>query len=185
MISINRVDSAIRIDTTSSKLYISQPPAELSIDSENSRIEVHGELPRIIIDQRQCFNESGLMDNTTLAGDIAQRGRQAAMEGIGRIVSEGNYLASVKSGKNAIVEISRNNFMETHEFNMVTMPRSRPVIEVIGSTLDIRVREGGIEIYAKPHSPEIDVEPGNVTISLERYPSIEISFTGRSIDTKI
>lgn len=185
MISINRVDSTITIDTTNAKLYIKQPPAELSINSENSSIEVHSELARIVIDQRQCFNESGLMDNTTLSQDIAQRSRQAVMEGIGRMVYEGDFLASVKSGKNAIAELSRNNAIQIREFNMVTMPRSRPVIEVVGNTLDIRIREGGIEVHAKPNSPEIDVEPGGVAISLDRYPSIEIHFTGNNVDAKV
>ena len=185
MLSINRVDGSIGIHTTNAKQQILQQPAELEIHTENAKIEMHAELVKVFIDQRQCFNESGLMDNTTLSADIAQRGKQAVIEGIGKRNSDGDFMASVKSGKNAIQDIAFSNVFDNKEFNMVTMPRSRPEIEVRGGTLDIRVEEGKVNISAKVNPPIIDVELGSVEIFLKQEPSISIKAIDNKFDTKV
>lgn len=139
MSSISNVNGFIGINAANVGSHVSQPSAELRADTKPVKVEIHTEQVKVLIDQRQCFNESGLMDNGTLAADVAQRGKQGALEGVGRRVSEGNYMASVKSGKTPIADIAFNNFFENKEFNMVTMPRSRPKIEITGGTVDIKV----------------------------------------------
>lgn len=185
MLSINRVDGAIGIRTTNAVQQISQPHAELMVDTEEPKIEMHTESVRVLIDQRQCFNESGLMDNETLSGDIAERGRQAVIEGIGKRISEGDFVADPKSGANAMSNIAFNNSFEHKEFNMVTMPRSRPRIEVVGGTLDIKVEEGKVNIDARTNAPIIDVKLGDVEIFMKQEPSIEIKYIDNKIDTKV
>ncbi|HYE83655.1 MAG TPA: DUF6470 family protein [Clostridia bacterium] len=185
MISINRVNGEIGINTTNPKQYIAQPSAELMIDTESPKIEIHTEPVKVLIDQGQCFNESGLMDNGTLAEDVAQRGRQAAIEGIGRRVFEGNFMASVESGGKAIPNISFNNSFDNKEFNMVTMPGSRPKIEVVGGTVDIRIDEGKVSTNAETNPPIIDVVLGDVEIFLKQEPSISFKFVDNKLDTKV
>jgi hypothetical protein len=67
---------------------------------------------------------------------------------------------------------------------MVTMPMSRPRIEVVGGTLDIRVEEGEVSVNAKTDPPIIDVQLGDVEIYMRQEPSISIKFVDNNFDTK-
>jgi hypothetical protein len=185
MLEISKVDAQIGITTRNAKMYIQQPPASFEIEHKDAKLIIHTEQARILIDQQQCFNESGLMDPTALAEDIAQRSKQAAIEGIARRVDEGNQLADVRNRGNAIAQIAFNNTFENHEFNMVTMPQSPPKFDVAGGTVDIQVEEGYVIIHSTPNRPIIDVEPGSVEINMKRYPEIHIQYVGNKVDEKI
>ncbi|MGE5632532.1 MAG: DUF6470 family protein [Caulobacteraceae bacterium] len=185
MLQISTQNAQLDIRTTSGKLSISQPPADFEMQSKQPRIIIHTELPQIQIDQRQCFNESGLMDRTALSEYTAELGRQAVMDGIARASVEGDRLANFRSKENAIAGIAHDNSFENHEFNMVTMPRSRPKIDFIGGGVDIQVEEGKVNIIFKPNSPQIDYEPGKVDVQVKQYPHIYIKYVGGTIDTKV
>lgn len=185
MFSITTKPALIGINTTNTTMSIRQPKADFELKVRKPELEIHTEQGRIQIDQSQCFNEAGLMDIFTLTEDAAERGRQAAFEAIGRIVDEGNMLASIENGSNAIAEIAYQRSFTEHEFDIGTIPKSRPKIDFIGGNVDIKVHEGDVEILTKPNKPIIDVENGSVEIFLRQKPEINIEYIGSNIDQKV
>ena len=127
------------INRTGAGLNFMPAPVRQLTNNKPVKVEIHTEHVRVLIDQRQCFNESGRMDIRTLAATIAQRSRQAFLEGISRRNSEGDLMAAPENRGKAIPMIAFNNSFEEKEFNMVTMPRSRPRIEFVGGHVDIRI----------------------------------------------
>jgi hypothetical protein len=182
MIKISKTDALIGIRTTPAKASISQPKADFELSIEEPQLEIHTEQIQVIIDQQQCFNESGLKDFATLTRDNAMEGEQAVLEGIARRTSEGNRMAAIENGGNAISQIAFNNSFTEHVFNIATMPKSRPEIDFVGGNVDITVHEGYVDIESKPNRPVIDVHVGDVQIFLRQNPDIKFEYVGEKID---
>ncbi|MFZ5353328.1 MAG: DUF6470 family protein [Bacillota bacterium] len=185
MIRIQKVDAQISISTNNAKLYINQQPADFDLRQKHLKIEMHTEQIRVQIDQRQCFNESGLKSNDALLREATAMGRQAALEAIGRIASEGTMLAAIEKGGNPIAEIAFNNTHKQESYTIDSMPKSRPIIDFVGGKVDIRIEEGEVILNTSPNKVEIDSEPGSVEISLKTRPQISIEFVGNSMDIKV
>ena len=94
--------------------------------------------------------------------------KQAALEGIARRVDEGNMMANIKNSANAIAEIALNNSFTQHVFDVVSMPKSRPLIDFIGGTVDITIHEGYVDVKSKPNMPIVDVQAGDIEIFLRQ-----------------
>ena len=156
----------LNINTTPGILSISNPNPRLQMDISHPKIEMNPELSRIEIDQQQCFNESGLMDYKTLTDQYAAEGKQAVFSGIARRVSEGNMLANIAGGGNAIAEIARSNSFDNNEYDIDIAPKSRPTIQVIEGHLDIRVEEGHVSMNGERIPVEISYQSGKVDISI-------------------
>lgn len=182
MIIISRTDALIGIHTTPAKVSIQQPKADFEMHTEYSKLEMHTEQVQVQIDQQQCFNESGLKDYATLTRDNVMEAQQAVMEGIARRVSEGDMMASLKSGKHVIAEIAFNNSFEQHVFDIDTVPKSKPQIDFIGGTVDIRVHEGYVDIQSRPNKPIIDVQIGGVEFYMRQNPEIRFEYVGKKLD---
>lgn len=185
MLQISTQNAELDIRTTWARLDMTQPPADIQMHQKHAMVIMHKEPLQIVIDQRQCFNESGRMDLATLTDHIAQLGAQAAMEGIARISEEGDRMASFESGGDAFAEIANDNSYPVYEFNMVTMPRSRPKIDFVGGNLDIKVDEGYVDLRVKPNSPQSEYHPGKVDIRMKQYPHISIKYVGNNLDSKV
>lgn len=185
MLRITRTDALIGINTTPTKLSITQPKANFEMRIEDPKLDIHTEQVKVIIDQQQCFNESGLKDFETLSRDHAMEGKQAVFEGIGRRVNEGNMKGDIKNGGNAIAEIAFNSFFTHHVFDIESMPKSRPKIDFVGGTVDIRVDEGFVEMESKAYTPIIDVQIGDVEIFMKQKPEIKVEYVGNEVDVKL
>lgn len=185
MLRITTTDIALDIRTRAAQVSISQPKADMEITRKAPKVIVDSEPIQIRIDQSQCFNESGLKDYAALSRESANMGRQAVFEGIARRSSEGSLLSDIARGGNAIAQIAASNSYRMHEFGIVTMPASRPVIDFVGGTMDIRVEEGFIDLRSSPNKPVIEVEPGSVDISVSQYPDIQVQFIGNEVDIKL
>ncbi|WP_066505906.1 DUF6470 family protein [Abyssisolibacter fermentans] len=176
-LSINSTNALIGINTTKSQMQIRQPKGKLSIQHTDTSFEVTSEKPRIIIDQYQCFAESGLKNNIDLSKDNSQYSKQKAIEGIRRRVEDGNRLANIKKGMpNAITELATKNCHgPKKEFNMITMPRSRPKIDVTGY-INIKWNMGTTDINCERKEPIVNLNRGKVDIYIRQKNNIEIRF---------
>lgn len=182
MLNIETVKAQISIRTTNTKVSIMQPPPDFEMHTVQSQIQIKREPLQIKIDQSQCFNESGLMNNVALMEDNTARGQQAFIEGIARQVSEGNQMTMIENGANMIAEIAYGNSFEIREYDIGTMPKSKPKIDFVGGTMDIKVDEGYVQTRFKPNMPQIDYEVGGVETTLSQQPSISITYVGENID---
>ncbi len=182
---ITSTDALIGINTTPASMSISQPKADFEMHQKHAKVKIKTEPLEIRIDQRQCFNEAGLKDNTAFMEDNVQKAKQDFIQGIDRVVSEGNMMAAIEYNSNAIVEISLNNSIKIYDFNVDFIPKSRPIIEFLGGNLDIQVDEGYVELKAKQNKPIIDVKVGGVEIYIRQNPELKIEYVGDNMDETI
>lgn len=185
MIKIIKTDGLIGIQTNPAKMKISQPKVDFELRQKQPKIILQAEPIQVKIDQSQCRNEIGFKTNTAFGDDNAARGKQAASEGIDRIVSEGNQLAAIENRADAIAEIAAQNTLQIYDFNIEFLPKSRPQIDFVGGKVDIKVDEGYVDVISKPNKPIIDVESGSVEIFMRQKPEIHFEYIGQKIDKSI
>ena len=185
MIQIDTVKAQIYVKTTNAKVKIESPPADFEMHTKQAKILIQKEPIKLRIDQSQCFNESGLLNNEAQLEDNKNRSQQAVLQGIARKVSEGNQMAMIENGANMISEIAYSSTFDIREYDMGIMPMSKPQIDFIGGELDIKVDDGYVQINSKPNMPKIDYEAGAVETSMSQQPSISIRYIGENIDKSV
>lgn len=177
----------IGIQTQNASRTLEQPKADIDIKTEQPRVHIESTLPRVQIDQSQCFSESGLKGILELASENAKNAVAIMNQSTGRIAEEGNQLADIASGVDRVAENADYNAFGqfAKEFGMVTMPRSRPKIHVIEGKNDIRVTGGTVDINVSVNKVLTNYTPGKVDISLRQRNSLEITVVGDKLDIKV
>lgn len=164
--------------TQNAQVNIKNPKgATLDMQTKHAKVKMQSNQPKVLIDQSACFSESGLKSNGELIADNAAYAYSKSLEAIGKIVDQGNQMADVHKG-NPIPDQAVSNAYEQfyREWNMVTMPRSRPKIDVIEGKVNIDVERGKVINNTTYQPPQISATPGKVNIYVERYNSIDIQF---------
>ena len=119
----------------------------LSIQTTYPSVQIDRQLPKVIIDQYQCFAEAGLKNNADLAADSVAYAYSKGAEGIDTIVSEGNRMGAIETGNfDVITDIAFESGLEEKDWNIDLMPKSRPKIEVEGH-LNIEYEMGKVNFY--------------------------------------
>lgn len=174
-------------NTTKARQTMEQPKAKVegSLSLPKSQVEVT--LPKVTIDQTQAFNESGLKNIEAFSAEYTALAKQKMQESIGRIASQGTEMSNIHQGGNPIAEQASFNAYDQfdNEFGMVTMPRSRPQIDVVEGNVDLRITEGELTGKIVAQKPRVEYEPGNVDIRIERYNNISIRYTGEKLDLQV
>lgn len=182
----------LQIQTTPIKMAYQTQNAQVNIENpkgplldmqiEHVKVNMKSTAPKVLIDQSACFSEAGLKSNGELIADNATYGRSKALEGIGKIVDQGNQMADVHKGNPIPEQASYNAYDQfLREWNMVTMPRSRPKIDVVEGRVDIDVQEGRVVNNSVYKPPQINVTPGKVDIYVERYNNIDINVINEEV----
>lgn len=187
-LQISQTPTVINYETIPASFKHQTQNAKLELSYRKLQLNQRTELPKVLIDQSQCFSESGIKSSSEFWSEAAQLGKQQAMEYIAKAVDEGNFMADIYGGSpNAIAQISANNFIEMREFGMVTMPRSRPKIEVTGSlTLEPNVNGlgvlNGVDGTYTPGRVNFEFSPGKVNFYVKQYGKVNIEYVGNNVD---
>lgn len=185
-LEIRTTPALIAIRTTPGKQSIEQPRAEVEGSISLASVRIEGTLPKVKIDQNQTFNESGLKDIKTFSSDNVNFAYQKMQESIGRIAEQGTQMTDIHLGGDAIADQASYNAYGQfeHEFGMVTMPRTKPVVTVVKGTLDITVNEGQNNTKVVAKKVISSYERGKVETYLQQKKSISIKYLGERVDLK-
>ncbi|MGB3367257.1 MAG: DUF6470 family protein [Acidaminobacteraceae bacterium] len=186
-IEMKSQNAYIGIKREDSKQSIEQPKAEVKISNKHAQVRVEATLPKVQIDQKQAFAESGLKGILQLSSDNSDEAMSRMAANISKKVEEGNQLANIKNNVDAIAEMAFNNSTgkSKDDFNMVTMPKSGATIDVIEGTIDISVDEGSAEITVDTKKPILDYTPGKIETYIRQKNSLEITVVNDKFDEKV
>lgn len=163
----------ISIHSVNAKLDIQSTRAELDMKQQQAQVQIDTKLPRVIIDQTECFNTSGLKNNTALIDTAANEAKQNALQYIETTVGDGHTFAAIENPGTTgeiVAQIATRNMFQEHEFGLVSMPSARPRIEVTGSiNIDFLPRDlgtlNGVTNYVNLGKIYTQYTPANVTIN--------------------
>lgn len=190
-LSISQTFARIGIETTPGRMEIQTRAASLDIQHKDIQLNIHTELPKVIIDQHDAFSSAGLKGNMEIVADAAQRGYQQLLDYIGKTAEDGEALAAIENGGNPIADIAFRDSFTEHEFGIDYIPKVGPKIDVTGSISfnpdhvnGIGMRNG-VVINVTPGSVNVNYTPSKLKIFMAQYPSIHISYTGKKVDIYI
>jgi hypothetical protein len=173
-LQISRTDARISIQTTKSQLSIETRRAKLDLSHKEERIDIRTELPRVVIDQYECFASAGLMGPIDLTRQAAQAAKKQALDYAARVAGEGDLMAAIENKVNPQADIAWQNGTTMNEFGLDYIPKARPRITIEGGEVEITSR--GYAAGAK-NGVEGEITPGSI--------SINYTFTGENFNGAI
>ncbi|MBS4208287.1 hypothetical protein KHA95_09420 [Bacillus sp. FJAT-50079] len=177
----------IRMQSQSAQIAIQSRPANQSIQQPNANLQIEQPLAemnirttpgKLTIDQSQAWEDMDIKSIFKRVEENTYRAQQAVMEGIARVVREGDEMLDIRSGRNIIVEQAKRK------------ANPRPVqtnIAWVPSPFSVKTHytRGSIDIQFQAKKPKIDVQirkpiisyhRGDVDISLQQRNSLKIDF---------
>jgi len=190
-LQISRTDARLHIETTPSHLSIQTRQAKLELSHKDAKVEIRSEMPRVVIDQSECFATSGLMKPVDLTRTAGQRAMQHALAYTGKIAADGDAMAAIENDINVIAAIAQRDSVTEHEFGIDYIPKARPKITVTGGEIEVNIKDeaigptNGVKGTIIPGDISFDYTPSKVIIKLAQRPSIRIKYVPSKFDAYV
>lgn len=177
----------VGINTTQGKMNINYGKSNFRIQTKKPKMNMEITQPKVKIDQSKPLAEIGLKKISDFIKTNAGKGKQVCSQGISRIVQQGNELARIETGSNAISSQARYNAFDQYkkEVNIDFIPKSRPQVDLQEGKVDINLEKGEVSIQSKPQEVNLDYNVGKIEVYLRQKPFIDIEYTGNNLDFKI
>ena len=172
-LNIRTTPLKIEINTQPARLELKTVPAKLEIRTRPARVEIRQHRGELTIDQSPCRASYGYKDFLQLAREQAEAGRQAALEAIGRMAEEGNRLASIETGENAVAEIASDRIAYTWP-ELVLVPIPPPIIRYEYRPPEFNPVPAKVDYNLQPGKVVGEYRPGRVDIRVLQYNSIKM-----------
>lgn len=182
-IQIRQQYARIGIDADPAVLEMRQPKATLEITTERPGLSVQSRKGNLSIDQSKAWDALAIGGNLEMMQQIYSEVKNIVLQTIGRIVTDGNRMAAIHEGTNAIAELARERSLDMFEFDFAG-PASYDNVDITytANKPEIRVIPGTVNIQVQPHKPEINARRGKLDIYMLQYNKVEI--TPPQIDLK-
>ncbi|SHJ66512.1 DUF6470 family protein [Paramaledivibacter caminithermalis] len=186
-LKINIINGLIGMNISQGKMNIDYGKSNFHMQTKNPKINMEITQPKVNIDQTKPLGEIGLKKITDFIKTNVEKGKQVCLQGISRIVQQGNELAMIEAGNTAIPRQSEYNAFDQYkkEVNVDFIPKSRPEISLEEGTVKINFKKGEVNIENKPQEVNLDYTLGKVEIYLKQKPFIDIEYIGNKLDIKI
>ncbi len=176
-LNISQESAQIAITTRNASPNLTTTPPKLNMETEPAIVEISQPNGELTIDSTAFRASYGIKTYAQFARDNAEMSHQAVLEGIGRIAGEGDRLARIDTGENAIRNIAADNFIQ--EAPGITLaPLAAPEISYNARPPQFNPIPGKLSISVEQGTVQNNYQPAEVDISMARYPSIRMWTTG-------
>lgn len=182
-LSIHTTPAALSIKTYPGSFNMQVVNAKLEIRQKQPEMRIKTEQPMVLIDQYQCFAEAGLKNNSDFMKEQANKGYSQIMKYTAKVAQNGDAMARIGHRANIMINIIKQESHKSYDFNVTSMPKSRPRISMAGGTLDIQFvnRNGPGEINGvsgtyTPGYIKYNYTPSTVDIRVASYGSVNIEY---------
>ncbi len=175
-IQIQQQFAKIGMDTHPGTMEIRQPHADVEIRQTPLKIEIRSPQGELHIDQSRAWDALGLGNNLEFMSRIYSQSKQIALQGIARIVENGNRMAAIQNNTDAIADIASEQAFESGGgINYFGDPSYDNVdINYIAHKPEFEVVRGYVDINVRVNKPEINYTPGKVDVYMLQYPKVEL-----------
>jgi hypothetical protein len=174
-IRIEQQSAKIGINIQKGRMDIRQPQADVKMHTTPTTIEMNSPQGELRIDQSQAWDALGMGSPSTLMNRIYSESKQIALEGIGRIVENGNRMAAINHKTDAIADIAAEQAFEPIDMNYLGEASYDNVnIDYTAHKVETTVNPGAVDIQITANKPEITYTPSRVEIYMQQYPKIEM-----------
>jgi len=185
-IQISQQYGRIGIDADPGQLDIQQPKAKQELTTTPAKLEIDANPGQLIIDNSGWHDALGHGPTLQAFNRIYSECRNIAMQGIAKIVEDGNRMAAIHTGENAIAALAQESTKDIDFYEFMYMG------EASYDNIDIQYEPGPFHIQFEPakvehrvtvNPPIINYHRGKLDIYMLQYPKLEI--TAPQMDMKI
>jgi hypothetical protein len=182
-ISINQQYARIGIDADRATLDLQQPPANMTMDIVDPKQRIDSPRGVLTIDQSKAWDALAKGGNLVMMGRIYDQASNVALQGIARIVEDGNRMAAIHTGENVIAALAENVHSSLFDITY-TGPAAYDNVDIHyqAHKPNIEVERGYVDINVQVNRPINNSQRGKLDIYLQNHASIEI--TPPQIDLK-
>jgi len=175
-IQIQTTDAKLGLNIEKGQQTIRQPKATQHIEQPAAIVDIRTTDGVMRIDSSQARRDIGMIGPLESTANFAAAGRQKAMQGIARRVSEGNQMMDIARNQNAIVSIAKHNtFPNKKALGIDFIPSIGSVkLDYTPASVDINVQTQQAKISAQINKPIHEYKQGQVSGYMLQKPSIEI-----------
>lgn len=173
IVQIRQTYALIGIDADLGKQSIRQPRPTYEMKTERPKQFIRQPKGELYIDSTRAWDALGLGGTLEMLRRIYDQGHKIALETIGKIAAEGDRLAAIHTGENAIAINAMDNQFTFAQYQYagpasfdnvdITYIAHRPIIEV---------EEGKIHVNARVNPVEHEYRRGKLEIYLRQRNSI-------------
>ncbi|SDE35286.1 hypothetical protein SAMN02799630_05255 [Paenibacillus sp. UNCCL117] len=175
-IQIRQTPGLIGIDADLGRQDIKQPRATFEMSVERPQQEIRQPAGELVIDQSRAWDALGKGPALETFNRIYSQAREVALQGIARIVENGNRMAQIHLKTNPIADIAEQLTFDFFEFNYVGEAAYDNVdIRYTARKPEIQVTDGRVNLTTHPNAPEYEYIRGKLDIYMQQYPQVEIS----------
>lgn len=175
-IQIRQQPALIGIDADLGTQDIKQPKATYEMQIERPQQEIRQPQGDLQIDQSRAWDALGVGPVLQSMSRIYSQSKDIALQGIARIVENGNRMAAIHLHGNPIAEIAKQLTFEHPEFEYYGEAAYDNVdITYTANKAEINVIDGKVNVNAQVNPPEISYYRGKLDIYMRQYATVEIT----------
>jgi uncharacterized protein YhjY with autotransporter beta-barrel domain len=181
-IQINQQYGQLGINADLGTFDMQQPRPTMEITTTRPKLEQQTTPGLMTIDQSKAWDAMAIGPHLEVMNRIYSQAKDIALQGVARIVQEGNRLADILHG-NAIADIAANYKFEFSEFDFAGPSSFLNVsTRYIPAHTDLEVQDGSIQMNTQVNKPQVNYNRGKLDIYMLQYPKVVI--TPPQIDLK-
>jgi hypothetical protein len=185
-IIIRTTPGSLSIDTTPAEFSIGTRRLKLNLQQNQNTMRMHSTQAQVQIDQTAAFASAGLKKPIPQALEFYAESLQQGVETIGRIAGDSLRFLQIENPNDPVPEMARQRNTPNVSLNVVAMPSQRPQISVRPGEVNISFAQSNLQTDWEWVHNEGSYTPGQVNISFDPRPTIEISVQpGRELEFPI
>ncbi|MFF2018092.1 DUF6470 family protein [Paenibacillus sp. NPDC058177] len=174
ILQIRQTSALIGIDADPGSISITQPKADLSVNTTPGELTVQSYRPKLNVDQSRAWAAYHGGNMLEMNKRIYSGIQQLYLQGIARKVEQGNRMAQFFRPGNTIAEVYGTD-TEPNSFPENRGPASYDNVDInIETTAPlINFRAAQVNLEVERHFPEIEFNRGKLDIYMQQYASIQ------------
>ncbi|UQZ84394.1 hypothetical protein SK3146_03640 [Paenibacillus konkukensis] len=184
-LQIRQQYAQIGIDADMGQWDIEQPRATQELTTTPSRLDMHTQPGQLSIDNSKWHDALGFGPSLEAFSRIYSECKNIALQGIAKIVEDGNRMAAIQTGENAFSALAKESTKDIDFYEYMYMgDASLDNIDMSyqPAKVDIQYTPAHVEHHVTVNPPKIHYQRGKLDIYMKQYASVE--FIPPSIDTK-
>jgi len=168
------------LDIKAPQLRLKTKAPQIEMRTEPLKIDMEQPLPRVQIDQTQCWADRGLRNLSDFAAYSVEISWEAFRKNLDERVAQGNRVAAMDG--TTIADLVAESTGEGAEINVAAVPSRRPRMEWLTSPVKYQVERGKVHLELNRGRVENSSQMGYVKLYIRQPNSLSIDWVeeGRS-----
>lgn len=183
-IQIRQTPALLGIDADLGTQSIEQPRPTFEMEQPRAQMEIHNPLGHFEIDQSAAWDGLGLGGNMKVMNRIYSTAPDIALQGLARIVEEGNRMADLTNPNNPFAELAADWRVSFPEFDIYGEAAYNNVkTDYVRGNFTLNAEAGHVKLHTEVNRPIYEYTRGKLDLYMQQYNKVEI--IPPAIDTEV